>query len=133
MNSNEYITVVDTIKKEIRSAQYRTAVQANTELLRLYYSIGKEINVHKVWGNKFIENLSMDIRADYPTNKGFSVRNLKYMAKFAATYSEQEFVQQAVAQIPWGHTVVLLDKFSDSTVRNWYIEKTYKLSAGRSE
>ncbi len=42
----------------------------------------------------------MDIRADYPTNKGFSVRNLKYMAKFAATYSEQEFVQQAVAQIP---------------------------------
>ena len=89
MNSNEYITVVDTIKKEIRSAQYRTAVQANTELLRLYYSIGKEINVHKVWGNKFIENLSMDIRADYPTNKGFSVRNLKYMAKFAATYSDR--------------------------------------------
>ena len=87
MNSNEYITVVDNIKKEIRSAQYRTAVQANTELLRLYYSIGNEINVHKVWGNKFIENLSMDIRADYPTNKGFSVRNLKYMAKFAATYS----------------------------------------------
>ena len=110
MNSNEYITVVDTIKKEIQSAQYRTAVQANTELLRLYYSIGKEINVHKIWGNKFIENLSMDIRADYPTNKGFSVRNLKYMAKFAATYSEQEFVQQAVAQIPWGHNIVLLDK-----------------------
>ena len=114
MNSNEYITVVDTIKKEIQSAQYRTAVQANTELLRLYYSIGKEINVHKVWGNKFIENLSMDIRADYPTNKGFSVRNLKYMAKFAATYSEQEFVQQAVAQIPWGHNIVLLDKITNS-------------------
>lgn len=75
MNSNEYITVVDNIKKEIRSAQYRTAVQANTELLRLYYSIGNEINVHKVWGNNFIENLSMDIRADYPANKGFSVRN----------------------------------------------------------
>ena len=111
---DRYITVVDTIKKEIRSAQYRTAVQANTELLRLYYSIGKEINVHKVWGNKFIENLSMDIRADYPANKGYSVRNLKYMAKFAATYSEQEFVQQAVAQIPWGHNIVLLDKITDS-------------------
>ena len=126
MNSNEYITVVDTIKKEIRSAQYRTAVQANTELLRLYYSIGKEINVHKVWGNKFIENLSMDIRADYPTNKGFSVRNLKYMAKFAATYSEQEFVQQAVAQIPWGHNIVLLDKITDSEQRRWYAETCQK-------
>lgn len=126
MNSNEYITVVDIIKKEIQSAQYRTAVQANTELLRLYYSIGKEINVHKVWGNKFIENLSMDIRADYPTNKGFSVRNLKYMAKFAATYSEQEFVQQAVAQIPWGHNIVLLDKITDSEQRRWYAETCQK-------
>lgn len=126
MNSNEYITVVDTIKKEIQSAQYRTAVQANTELLRLYYSIGKEINVHKVWGNKFIENLSMDIRADYPTNKGFSVRNLKYMAKFAATYSEQEFVQQPVAQIPWGHNIVLLDKITDSEQRRWYAEVCQK-------
>lgn len=126
MNSNEYITVVDIIKKEIRSAQYRTAVQANTELLRLYYSIGKEINVHKVWGNKFIENLSMDIRADYPTNKGFSVRNLKYMAKFAATYSEQEFVQQAVAQIPWGHNIVLLDKITDNEQRRWYAEACQK-------
>lgn len=54
MNSNEYITVVDTIKKEIQSAQYRTAVQANTELLRLYYSIGKEINIHKVWGKLYM-------------------------------------------------------------------------------
>jgi len=60
----------------------------------------------------------MDIRADYPANKGFSVRNLKYMAKFAATYSEQEFVQQAVAQIPWGHNIVLLDKITDSEQRH---------------
>ena len=46
------------------------------------------------------------------------------MAKLAATYPSEEFVQQAVAQIPWGHTTVLLDKFSDDVIRNWYIEKT---------
>lgn len=68
----------------------------------------------------------MDIRADYPANKGFSVRNLKYMAKFAATYSEQEFVQQAVAQIPWGHNIVLLDKITDSEQRRWYAETCQK-------
>ena len=68
----------------------------------------------------------MDIRADYPANKGFSVRNLKYMAKFAATYSEQEFVQQAVAQIPWGHNIVLLDKITDSEQRCWYAETCQK-------
>ena len=68
----------------------------------------------------------MDIRADYPTNKGFSVRNLKYMAKFAATYSEQEFVQQAVAQIPWGHNIVLLDKITDREQLCWYAETCQK-------
>lgn len=46
------------------------------------------------------------------------------MAKFAATYEDEKFVQQAVAQIPWGHTIILLDKISDSTIRNWYVEKT---------
>ena len=46
------------------------------------------------------------------------------MAKFAETYLDEEFVQTVSAQIPWGHTVVLLDKFSDNTIRNWYVEKT---------
>ena len=82
------------------------------------------INERKTLGSKFIENLAADIRISFPNVKGYSVRNLKYMAKFAKTYPDETFVQQAVAQIPWGHTVVLLDKFSDNTVRNWYIEKT---------
>ncbi len=89
----------------------------------LYYNIGKIINEHKSWGNKFIDNLAADLRSAFPEAKGYSVRNLKYMAKFAATYGDIEFVQQAVAQIPWGHTAILLDKFTDDSVRNWYIQK----------
>ena len=46
---------------------------------------------------------------EFPEKKGFSERNLKYMAKFASTYTDREFVQQVVAQIPWGHNIVLLD------------------------
>ena len=65
---------------------------------------------HYIWGNKFIENLSRDLRLEYPDAKGYSVRNLKYMAKFAETYPDKEFVQQVVAQIPWGHNVVIMDK-----------------------
>lgn len=124
MNSNEYLQIIETIKGQIKGAQYQAALNVNRELIMLYYHIGKVINEHKTWGNKFIENLAADIRLSFPNVKGYSVRNLKYMAKFAETYPDETFVQQAVAQIPWGHTVVLLDKFSDSTVRNWYIEKT---------
>ena len=48
------------------------------------------------------------------------------MAKFAATYPDAQFVQQVVAQIPWGHNVVLLDKVADAEERNWYIEACRK-------
>lgn len=49
--------------------------------------------------------------------QGYSVRNLKYMAKSAEAYPENEFVRQAVAQIPWGHNVALLDKVSSQSDR----------------
>ncbi len=111
------------IPKGFQNAQYKATLSVNKELIMLYYNIGKIINEHKSWGNKFIDNLAADLRIAFPEAKGYSVRNLKYMAKFAATYQDIEFVQQAVAQIPWGHTVVLLDKFSDDTIRNWYIQK----------
>ena len=126
MNSSEYISIVEKIKSEITSAQYRAAVHVNADMLLLYYDIGCVINKHKTWGNKFIDNLASDIRMAFPESKGYSVRNLKYMAKFAETYPVREFVQQVVAQIPWGHNVVLLDKVSDAKEREWYIKKSAK-------
>ena len=132
MNDNEYLDLVQTVKREIRQAQYKATLSVNKELILLYHGIGRLINEHKSWGNKFIENLAADIKLSFPEVKGYSVRNLKYMAKFAATYEDEDFVQQAVAQIPWGHTVVLLDKVSDSTVRNWYVEKIIENGWSRS-
>lgn len=46
------------------------------------------------------------------------------MAKFAETYPDREFVQQVVAQIPWGHNIVLMDKIANPEERKWYIEKS---------
>ena len=124
MNNNEYLNTIETIKSEIKSAQYKAAVSVNRELIMLYYNIGKIINEHKAWGNKFIDNLASDIKLEFPNVKGYSVRNLKYMAKFAETYPDEQFVQQVVAQIPWGQNIVLLDKVNDDNTRRWYVEKT---------
>lgn len=124
INDNQYLSVIESIKTEISKAQYAASLQVNKELTLLYYHIGRIINEHKSWGNKFIDNLARDIKIAYPNSTGYSVRNLKYMAKFAAEYPDEEFVQRAVAQIPWGHNIVLLDKISDFAVRKWYIEKT---------
>lgn len=90
----------------------------------MYYQIGCVINEHKSWGNKFIDNLAADIRISFPNATGYSVRNLKYMAKFAATYPDIQFVQTVSAQIPWSHNVALLDKVKDLDIRKWYMEKT---------
>ena len=98
MNSGEYLQTIEQVKQEIRTAQYRAAVQVNCELLRLYHSIGSVINAHKVWGSKFVENLAADIKLSFPEMKGYSVRNLKYMAKFAARFSTDEIVQAPLAQ-----------------------------------
>lgn len=122
INDNQYLDVIESIKNEISKAQYSAALQVNKELTLLYYHIGNIINEHKTWGNKFIDNLAKDIKIAYPDSTGYSIRNLKYMAKLAAEYDE-EFVQQAVAQIPWGHNVVLLDKISEVSIRKWYVEK----------
>ena len=56
--------------------------------------------------------------------KGFSVRNLKYMRAFAEAYPDRQFVQQLVAQIPWGHNVRLIERVKDPDERLWYIQQT---------
>lgn len=124
MNTTEYLSIIENIKREINAAQYRAALHVNADMLLLYYDIGCVINEHKTWGSKFIDNLAADIRLAFPKSKGYSVRNLKYMAKFAETYPEREFVQQVVAQIPWGHNIVILDKVNNLEERKWYIKNS---------
>ena len=90
----------------------------------MYWHIGKIIVDNSKWGNKFIDNLSIDLKLEFPEVTGFSVRNLKYMKKLAEEYPNFEFVQQVVAQIPWGHNIILLDKVKDTNERHWYIEQS---------
>ena len=123
LNNTEYLEVLNAVKGTIRQAQYRVSVSANRELVLMYHRIGMLINEHKQWGNKFIDSLSSDIRLAYPSMKGFSVRNLKYMAKFAENYPDVEIVQEIPAQISWTHHVVLLDKAENSTQREWYLRQ----------
>jgi len=124
INDNKYLSIIETIKSEIESARFRATISVNSELTMLYYNIGSIINENKSWGNKFIENLAKDIKLEYPNSKGYSVRNLKYMAKFAAEHTDKEFVQTLSAQIPWSHNCLIMDKVKTHEKRKWYIEKT---------
>jgi len=125
----EYKQLLLQVKEQIANAQVKAVSASNKQMLLLYWQLGHLILFNqskKGWGAKVIDLLSKDLKKELPHLKGFSVRNLKYMRKFALEYpffrleeilsiSEQlkvlgenqsniqnllsEFVQQPVAQI----------------------------------
>lgn len=111
------------LKARIHTAQQRAALAVNRELVSLYWQIGRDIlerQARQGWGAKVIDRLAHDLRTAFPDMKGFSPRNLKYMRAFAEAWPDAEFVQQAAAQLPWGHNLVLLDKLDTAEKRRWY-------------
>ena len=121
---SEYKQILESVKNEILKSQYKAMQVVNKELIFMYWHIGKIIVDNSKWGNKFIDNLSIDLKLEFPEVTGFSVRNLKYMKKIAEEYPDFEFVQQVVAQIPWGHNIILIDKVKNIEERKWYINQS---------
>ena len=134
MNKNEildqdYSILITDLKKRVAESRYRATLSVNKEMVLLYHHIGQQIlksQKEKGWGSKVIEKLSKDLRSAFPEMKGFSTRNLKYMRQFASEYTDFEFVQQLVAQLPWGHNVVLLYSCKEKSEREFYMQKTIK-------
>ena len=123
MIDKNYVMVVESIKEQIRSTQHKAILNANKEMLILYWNIGKVINENSTWGSKFLRNLSKEITSECPSTKGFSVRNLKNMARFYREYPEIEIVQSVTAQITWTHNIEIL-RVESKEQRLWYINKT---------
>lgn len=108
------------LKARIHTAQQRAALAVNRELVLLYWQIGQDILARQAaqgWGAKVIERLSQDLRSAFPDMKGFSRANLMYMRAFAAAWPDEQIVQQAVGQLPWGHNLVLLSQLKDPAQR----------------
>ena len=123
------------LKVKIHNAQQHATLAVNHELILLYWQIGRDIlnrQAEQGWGAKVIERLAHDLRNLFPNMKGFSSRNLKYMRSFAGTWTDLAIVQQAVAQLPWGHNLVLLDKLSTQEARIWYAKKTIENNWSRN-
>lgn len=115
--------ILEDIKTRIKTAQYKAVLGANQEMMELYWNIGKIIIANTKYGAKFIETLSRDILLEFPNIKGFSVRNLRNMRRFAEIYPDFQKRQRGVALLPWRNNITLMSKVKDETVRQWYIEQ----------
>jgi predicted nuclease of restriction endonuclease-like (RecB) superfamily len=111
------------LKNRIHSAQQRATLAVNRHLVLLYWQIGRDILTRQAeqgWGAKVIERLAHDLRTTFPEMKGFSRANLMYMRAFAEAWPEEQIVQQAVGQLPWGHNLVLLTRLKQPEQRLVY-------------
>ena len=123
LNIKEYAEILEHIKTDILQTQLRAASSISQELTMLYWRIGKSLS-EKIevegWGAKIVVTLSKDLARAFPGISGLSLRNLQYMQKFAKIYKDSNCAM-AVAQLPWGHNVTLLEKLENNDQRLYKI------------
>lgn len=125
----DYPGLLVEVKERIRSAQYEALKAVNKELVGLYWDIGRMIVERQAdanHGSAIAEQLSNDLRTEFPGIAGFSRRNVFYMREFYLLYRSDERVQPLVAQIGWTHNLVILQRCKDPSAREFYLRMTRK-------
>lgn len=116
--------VYDKIVEAIDSSRLRIISSVNSEMVMLYWNIGKIIKTDILSGEKaeygksIINELSAELTTEY--GKGYGQRNLFNMVKFYDTFPDDKILQTLSAKLSWSHFVKLLS-IADSTERDFYI------------
>ena len=96
----DYLQWIKELCKRYRQSQIKAAVKVNTEMLKFYWSLGRDIVALKAearWGSKFYKNLSKDLKEANPLATFFSPKNLLYMKNFYCMYLPYTENSQQVA------------------------------------
>ena len=120
---NYYKSVIDNIKNDIKSTRFRIIENANYELINLYFRLGKIIDENWKYGNNFVNELSLELKLEFPNMKGLSPRNLRRMRIFYKEYKNVQNWPVTLANLPWTHNYTLIEKVKDKKKRLWYAEK----------
>jgi predicted nuclease of restriction endonuclease-like (RecB) superfamily len=101
--NKEYKNWLIDLKSKIRNSQIKAALKVNSELIKLYWDMGAMIvekQKETKWGSGFIQQLSLDLKQEFPGVSGFSIRNLYSIKQFYLFYSEHiTIMNQVGAQI----------------------------------
>lgn len=142
--SSDYNSWRDKVIGIVTTAQIEASLSVNSSMLQMYWDIGHEIlqkQELKGWGSRVIEQLSEDLKLTFIESSSFSVRNLRYMKRFAKEYpsfpilqvplaelenGEVDFSQIQLAQITWYHHISLISKVKDIKERAFYISEAAK-------
>jgi hypothetical protein len=103
-----YVSLLEQLKKKIQNSQLKAALAVNSELIQLYWEIGKSIvekQEQEGWGAQVIEKLGKDLQNAFPGMQGFSRANIFKMRSFYLAYTKvsqtvRQFNTLPIAQIP---------------------------------
>lgn len=129
--NSEYKKWISQVSLQFKSSQIKAASKVNEEMLRFYWTLGKDISFHKresKQGNDFYATVSSDLKKELPDVKSFSATNIKYMQYFYELYSSPQVVDSAdekcspqlvdsieeIFKIPWGHHRYIIDKCKEN-------------------
>lgn len=90
-SDKNYVEWLSEIKSRFRSSQLKAAIRVNTDMLELYWSIGRDLvrmKAEERWGSGIVKQFALDMRNAFPTATGFSDTNIKYMKRWYLFYYE---------------------------------------------
>ena len=99
---SEYRDWLRNLKQQIKTGQIKAALSVNSQMIMLYWDLGRQIvdkQEKAQWGSGFIEQLSKDLREEFPEMTGFSAQNLRYMRVFYTFYSQNSICEQPVRKL----------------------------------
>jgi predicted nuclease of restriction endonuclease-like (RecB) superfamily len=152
--ADEYGRFLAELKERIRGAR-AAARSVNSGIISLYWDIGKAIAEKRAeagWGDAVVDELSRDLRREFPGVEGFSPRNLRRMQQFYLAHSSPEFLSQIVremrlprgaekrsqavtellAAVPWGHYANALLGIDHPAARLYYIRAAAQFGWSRN-
>jgi len=133
-----YGELLDDLKTRIRASKLKASRAVNREVMTLHWHIGRSIVDRQKtdgWGEADVERLVADLGRQYPGAAMFSRSNILLMREFYLAWSEEilsrfatELEEQAVlprpvAELPWEHNIILVNKIKAPGVRIWYAQQ----------
>ena len=99
----DYLRWIADVKTRYRQSQIKASLSVNSYVLEFYWGLGHDIveirKAHK-YGSGIMDQISLDLKAEFPGEKGFSTQNLYRMAKFYSFYSGEDAIfSQAVRKL----------------------------------
>lgn len=123
IDASEYSVLLNLAVQQITTARNYIAGQINKTTTSVYWNLGKilfEKQLEEGYGSGVVNQLSVDLKKQFP-GMGLSPRNLWDMKRFYERYQmSDEKLRQAVAVLPWGHNLLLLNKVSSLQAIEFY-------------